>query len=395
MNETAVNVWRVKRSHPSSMASLLSLRLPNPKPNFSVRASSSSSSPTSAAAAAAAAAAATTIPAQSPSPPQAQQALEETFGRKGIKFAESGGVPTVELSVRNGSSLHLRIPDGLITSYKPKVYWKDDGFTEVLHTVSTADLGAPPPSVRGGLGLVLNAASEPAKGGSSWSASEWAVKDADSDSFDAVQVELSSTNADGSLDVTYVVSLYPVSMATAVIVKNVGTRAVSLTSAILSHIKFHARRHSAIQGLRGCSYCAHPPPASSFGLLSPSDAMQPDPPSWFSFPGSSPSERTENSWSVEEDLYTLLRGKFSRVYAPPPEERLKRIYSTPPSKYTTIDQVSGLGFRVIRMGYEDIYLCSPGSFSQRVGKGYFICTGPASMLVPVVLNPGEEWRGAQ
>lgn len=153
------------------------------------------------------------------------------------------------------------------------------------------------------------------------------------------QVELSSTNADGSLDVTYVVSLYPVSMATAVIVKNVGTRAVSLTSAILSHIKFHARRHSAIQGLRGCSYCAHPPPASSFGLLSPSDAMQPDPPSWFSFPGSSPSERTENSWSVEEDLYTLLRGKFSRVYAPPPEERLKRIYSTPPSKYTTIDQV--------------------------------------------------------
>uniref|UniRef100_A0A6V7QYZ4 Photosynthetic NDH subunit of subcomplex B 2, chloroplastic n=1 Tax=Ananas comosus var. bracteatus TaxID=296719 RepID=A0A6V7QYZ4_ANACO len=321
------------------MASLLSLRLPNPKPNFSVRASSSSSSPPTSAAAAAAAA---TIPAQSPSPPRPQQALEETFGRKGIKFAESGGVPTVELSVRNGSSLHLRIPDGLITSYKPKVYWKDDGFTEVLHTVSTADLGAPPPpSVRGGLGLVLNAASEPAKGGSSWSASEWAVKDADSDSFDAVQVELSSTNADGSLDVTYVVSLYPVSMATAVIVKNVGTRTVSLTSAILSHIKFHARRHSAIQGLRGCSYCAHPPPASSFGLLSPSDAMQPDPPVGF------------------------------------------------------LSRVSGLGFRVIRMGYEDIYLCSPGSFSQRVGKGYFICTGPASMLVPVVINPGQEWRGAQ
>uniref|UniRef100_A0A6V7QU54 Photosynthetic NDH subunit of subcomplex B 2, chloroplastic n=1 Tax=Ananas comosus var. bracteatus TaxID=296719 RepID=A0A6V7QU54_ANACO len=283
------------------MASLLSLRLPNPKPNFS-----------------------------------AQQALEETFGRKGIKFAESGGVPTIELSVRNGSSLHLRIPDGLITSYKPKVYWKDDGFTEVLHTVSTADLGAPPPSVRGGLGLVLNAASEPAKGGSSWSASEWAVKDADSDSFDAVQVELSSTNADGSLDVTYVVSLYPVSMATAVIVKNVGTRAVSLTSAILSHIKFHARRHSAIQGLRGCSYCAHPP-------------------------------------RLPRSVCYLLR--------------------TPCS--LTPQLVSGLGFRVIRMGYEDIYLCSPGSFSQRVGKGYFICTGPASVLVPVVLNPGEEWRGAQ
>lgn len=47
------------------------------------------------------------------------------------------------------------------------------------------------------------------------------------------------------------------------------------------------------------------------------------------------------------------------------------------------------------MGYDDIYLASPGSFSKKYGKDYFICTGPASMLVPVVLNPGEEWKGAQ
>jgi len=47
------------------------------------------------------------------------------------------------------------------------------------------------------------------------------------------------------------------------------------------------------------------------------------------------------------------------------------------------------------MGFEDIYLSSPGSLSQKYGKGYFICTGPASLLVPVTVNPGEEWRGAQ
>lgn len=47
------------------------------------------------------------------------------------------------------------------------------------------------------------------------------------------------------------------------------------------------------------------------------------------------------------------------------------------------------------MGYDDIYLGSPGSFSEKYGSEYFICTGPASMLVPVDLNPGEEWRGAQ
>lgn len=140
------------------MASLLSLHLP--KLTSPIKSSSSSSSSSGAA---------TTTTTQPP-----LQSLEDKFGRKGIKFTES----SVELTVRNGSSLRLRIPDGLITSYKPKVYWKDDGFEEVLYTVPGVNGG----SVRGGLGLVLNDASK------SWAASEWAVKDADSDSFDAVQV---------------------------------------------------------------------------------------------------------------------------------------------------------------------------------------------------------------
>lgn len=54
-----------------------------------------------------------------------------------------------------------------------------------------------------------------------------------------------------------------------------------------------------------------------------------------------------------------------------------------------------LFFRVIRIGFEEIYLSSPGSFYEKYGNDYFICTGPASMLVPVTVNPGEEWRGAQ
>jgi hypothetical protein len=47
------------------------------------------------------------------------------------------------------------------------------------------------------------------------------------------------------------------------------------------------------------------------------------------------------------------------------------------------------------MGYEDLYLSSPGSMHQKFGKDYFLCAGAASILVPVVVNPGEEWRGAQ
>jgi hypothetical protein len=54
-----------------------------------------------------------------------------------------------------------------------------------------------------------------------------------------------------------------------------------------------------------------------------------------------------------------------------------------------------LFFRVIRIGFEDIYIGSPGSFAGKYGKDYFICTGPAAMLVPVVVKPGGEWKGAQ
>ncbi|ONK68970.1 uncharacterized protein A4U43_C05F17930 [Asparagus officinalis] len=315
------------------------------------------------------------------SPPQS---LEQKFGRKGIKFTENGDMSSVELTVRNGSSLNLRIPDGLITSYRPKVYWKDDGYEEVLHTVNNGGL------VKGGLGLVLNNESKLGINGSPWSASEWVVKDTDSDSFDAVQVELSCTNGDNSLDITYIISLYPLSMATAVVVQNNGKKPVKLKSAILSHLKFKTQKGSAIQGLRGCSYCAHPPLSSGFSIMSPSEAMMSESTGWF---GSS--EENKGSWKVEDDMYIMLRSKISRVYAAPPEERLKRIYNTAPSKFETIDRGSKLGFRVIRMGYEDFYLGSPGSFSEKYGTDYFICTGPASTLVPVDLNPGEEWRGAQ
>lgn len=93
-------------------------------------------------------------------------------------------MPSVELTVRNGSSVRLQVPDGLITSYKPKVYWKDDGFEEVLHTVQSET------SVKGGIGLVLNDESKLEANGTPWSASQWVVKDSDSDSIDAVQVIL-------------------------------------------------------------------------------------------------------------------------------------------------------------------------------------------------------------
>jgi hypothetical protein len=150
-----------------------------------------------------------------------------------------------------------------------------------------------------------------------------------------LQVELGCTK--GKLNISYVVTLYSLSMATALIVRNTDAKPVELTSAVLSHVKFDKRGGTAVEGLRGSPYCSHPPPAAGFALLTPAEAMKrEDSGGWFS---SGDEEPRQGVWKVEEDQYTILKKKVSRVYAAPPEERKKRIYSTAPSKFTTIDQV--------------------------------------------------------
>nr|XP_043631189.1 photosynthetic NDH subunit of subcomplex B 2, chloroplastic [Erigeron canadensis] len=310
------------------------------------------------------------------------ETLDQKFGRKGIKFIElEGGTQIAELSVRNGSSLKIHLNNAHVTSYKPKVYWKDDGCEEIVYTTSNA---------KGGIGLVVNDGD--AKNNKGVDLSNWVVKDADSDSIDAVQVELSCTTS-GTLDITYVISLYALSMATAVIIKNNGRKPVDLKTAILSHLRFKKRGGTAIDLLKGCSYCTHPPLSSQFEILSSSEAVKPEDPGWFSF-GYEP-EKKGGVWSVQDVPITILKHKLSRVYGTPLEERLKECYNTIPSKYETLDQGRELFFRVIRMGFEEIYLSSPGSLAEKYGKDYFICTGPASMLAPIRIEPGEEWRGAQ
>lgn len=173
-----MSVWSLKRLHiiylvifSMASSSLLSLSLPKP----SIIRATAITTPTS-----------TTI-----TTPASAESLEQKFGRKGIKFSDLGDV---ELTVRNGSSLKLQIPNAHVTSYKPKVYWKDDGFEEILYTLPLKP-NSSSGSAKGGIGLVLNnvsAAAEPKSrvsgSVSPVDTSQWIVKDVDSDSIDAVQV---------------------------------------------------------------------------------------------------------------------------------------------------------------------------------------------------------------
>ncbi|CAN8320551.1 unnamed protein product [Cochlearia groenlandica] len=313
------------------------------------------------------------------------EGLQDKFGRKGINFSESNNVPMVELKVRNGSSLKLSLSDAQVVSYKAKVYWKDDGFEEVLYTVGDGD------ESRGGVGVVMvNGQKDESPLIPRY---DWSVKETDADAIDALQIELTCTS--GNLDIRYIVSLYPVSMATALVVKNNGGKPVTLKAGIMSYLRFKKRNGAGIQGLKGCCYCPNPPFSSPFELLSPSEAMKADSSSgWF---GSGEEEKEKPGiWAVEDSVITLVEKKMSRIYGAPPAERLKAVYNTPPSKFEIIDQGRGLFFRMIRMGFEEMYVGSPGSMMvDKYGNhNYFVCSGPVTMLVPVNVAAGESWRGA-
>jgi hypothetical protein len=148
------------------MASFLSLSLP--KLNL-IKASSAATTTTT-----------TTTP----------ESLNEKYGRKGIKFLESNSIPIVELTVRNGSSLSLRLPDAHVTSYKPKVFWKDDGCEEFLYTIPANETGLY--KAKGGIGLVFNEVLQPGAKELFPSTLEWTVNDVDYDSIDALQVPFHS-----------------------------------------------------------------------------------------------------------------------------------------------------------------------------------------------------------
>ncbi|GLT35111.1 hypothetical protein SLA2020_095900 [Shorea laevis] len=166
---------------------------------------------------------------------------------------------------------------------------------------------------------------------------------------------------------------------------------MTLTSAIFSNVKFKRRKGSAVQGLRGCSYCTHPP-RSSFELLSPSEAMQSPPEGWFGFDSKEKhgiifykkKKKHGIIWKQKDTALTILKQKLSLAYAAPPEQRLNTSHFVT-HHLQNMKLLSGL--RTILQGDKNwlrghIYLFSPGSMSEKYGKDYFICTDTASMLVP-------------
>jgi hypothetical protein len=47
-------------------------------------------------------------------------------------------------------------------------------------------------------------------------------------------------------------------------------------------------------------------------------------------------EEKPGLWKVQDEPFTILKNRLGRVYAAPPEERLKAFYYTSPTKYEAL-----------------------------------------------------------
>lgn len=91
----------------------------------------------------------------------------------------------------------------------------------------------------------------------------------------------------------------------------------------------------------------------------------------------------EESEGEEEDNYAQMT------------ERMSRIYTSTPRRFTVIDRGRRNSIVVGKDGFDELYVFSPGSNCRWYGKYAYICTGPSAMLKPVLVSLEGVWRGAQ
>lgn len=124
-----------------------------------------------------------------PQPPFNVEYLEREFGSRGVSFAELGDSYVIKMLLENGSAASVLMPSGLITSYKPKMWYGSS--IEVLHTsvleTRTDDHGEVTGghTIQGGVSLTLDCVGE---NGFSWSPVSWILNDVEGTSQDCIQV---------------------------------------------------------------------------------------------------------------------------------------------------------------------------------------------------------------
>ncbi|XP_027923792.1 protein NDH-DEPENDENT CYCLIC ELECTRON FLOW 5 isoform X2 [Vigna unguiculata] len=197
--------------------------------------------------------------------------LQEEFGGHGVSFEGAGESCVVKMELRNGSTVTMMLPSGLITSYKALMW--HGGKVELLHTsVSEGDNGDP--LIQGGVSLNFNFQTDDDDdddGELSWSPTNWVVHKIHGRPRESIQVELASRTPDDKIGLKYIVTLEKDTLNSELKISNRRSLPLRMTGSILSHLTLSSPEATYAIGLEGSSYCSTPLFESEF-MLSPQDS---------------------------------------------------------------------------------------------------------------------------
>ncbi|PKI34078.1 hypothetical protein CRG98_045535 [Punica granatum] len=325
-----------------------------------------------------------------PFPPINVNYLGEEFSGHGVTFEGIGESCVAKLGLDNGSTATLVLPSGLVTSYKAPM-WHGEKL-EILQTfVAEGEDGEA--LIQGGLSLEFTLEGED---GVSWSPRNWALSDIRGSSQDSIQVELLSSDPRSMVEVKYILSLQEQTLSSEIEVSNSSSSSsVRLRGSIIDHLNVSTPDATYAIGLEGSNFYMRPPILSNFVIIPPDvdqdlsfgKLWEDLPLKRFLYPhdnaGRKKSEEEEDIEGEEEDNYKRLT------------EEMSLVYTSAPTYLTIIDRGRRNSVVVGREGFDELYMHSPGSRHEFYSKYAYISVGPSAILKPMMVGPGDVWRGAQ
>ncbi|TXG66308.1 hypothetical protein EZV62_007583 [Acer yangbiense] len=322
--------------------------------------------------------------------------LEEEFSGHGVTFEDVAGTCVATMTLENGSTATLMLPRGLITSFKAPMW--HGGSVELLHTVVSEgeDGGA---VVQGGVSMEFSCLSD---GGVLWSPCDWSLWDIRGNPQESIQVELISRDTEDMIEIKNIVNLQESCLSSELVVSNLKSSPLQLTGCVISHLTVSTPEATYAVGLEGSDFFNRSPLSSDF-LIIPPDIPQENmfniSQLWsqmrlLSGTGTGSERKGDELESRSVESEEEMEGEESDNYKQLTEQ-MSRIYTSAPTYLTVIDRGRRNSIIAGRSGFDEVYMFSPGSSHEFYSKYSYICIGPSAMLKPIILKPGEVWRGGQ
>uniref|UniRef100_A0A0F7GYM7 NDH-dependent cyclic electron flow 5 n=1 Tax=Pelargonium transvaalense TaxID=158603 RepID=A0A0F7GYM7_9ROSI len=338
-----------------------------------------------------------------PYEPVNQDYLEGEFSGHGVTFEGIGDSCIAKMELENGSIAKLMLPSGLITSYKAHMWHK--GIVELLHTSVSEGVAddADDAVIQGGISLALSFESDDQ---ASWSPSTWSLHQVRGRPAESIQIEMISNDPERKIKLKHVVTLEEDFLSSELIVSNSSSTSLRLLGGVISHLTVSSPDAIYVLGLEGSNFIDRKPILSEFVITPPDFGLENQPGygqvygkmslgalmSTLGAKKQSNADETESSNTSASEEEEDIEGEEDDNYKQLTDE-MCRIYTYAPRAFTVMDRGRRNSILVGRSGFEELYMMSPGSNHEFYSKFAYICVGQAAMLKPIIVEPGDEWRG--